>query len=109
MVLTDGQQHVIDLVDDFCDKHFDEASIRQWCVSRGMPTGVYNAFYESELGSYVLPKSVGGKDCPYLDRITLLVALVRRAGASLPFQSDMNALALLSSMQKVSQDEVIEI
>lgn len=108
MILTEGQQHVIELVDAYCDEYFNEESIKQWCVSRGMPTAVYNAFYESELGSYVLPVSVGGKDCPYLDRITLLVALVRRAGASLPFQSDMNALALLSSMRKVSQDEIIE-
>ena len=108
MVLTDSQQHVIDLVDGFCDEYFDEPSIRQWCVSRGMPTRVYEAFYESELGSYVLPTSVGGKDCPFLDRVTLIMAMVRRAGASLPFQSDMTALALLSSMRQMSQDEIVE-
>ena len=108
MVLTDGQRHVIDLVDSFCDEYFDEASIRQWCFSRGMPTRVYDAFYESELGSYVLPTSVGGKDCSFLDRATLIMAMVRRAGASLPFQSDATALALLSSMRQISQDEIVE-
>ena len=108
MVLTDGQQHVIDLVDEFCDKHFDEPSIRQWCVSRGMPSAVYDAFYESELGKYVLPVSVGGKDCPFLDRVTLVMAMTRRAGASLPFQSDMTSLALLSVMRTLSQEEIIE-
>lgn len=108
MLLTEGQRHVIDLVDAFCDKHFDEQSIEQWCVSRGMPTYVYKTFYESELGSYVLPTSVGGNDCSFLDRATLIMAMVRRAGASLPIQSDMTALALLSSMQQVSQDEIVE-
>lgn len=108
MVLTDGQQQVIDLVDRFCDTHFDEASIRQWCISRGMPSAVYEAFYESELGRYVLPVSVGGKDCPFLDRITLIMAMTRRAGASLPFQSDMTSLALLSVMRQLSQEEIIE-
>ena len=108
MVLTDGQQYVIDLADSFCDEYFDEPSIKQWCMSRGMPTRVYDAFYESELGSYVLPVSVGGKECTFLDRATLIMAMVRRAGASLPFQSDMTALALLSSMRQISQDEIIE-
>ena len=108
MNLTDGQKHVIGVVDAFCDEHFDEQSIQQWCISRGMPTHVYDAFYESELGGYVLPISVGGKDCPFLDRVTLIMAMVRRAGASLPIQSDMTALALLSSMRQVSQDEIVE-
>ena len=108
MVLTDGQQQVIELVDAFCDEYFDEQSIQQWCMSRGMPSQVYKAFYESELGEYVLPVSVGGKECPFVDRATLIMAMVRRAGASLPIQSDMTALALLSSMRQVSQDEIIE-
>ena len=108
MLLTDGQKHVIELVDSFCDEYFDEPSIKQWCLSRGMPTRVYDAFYESELGSYVLPTSVGGKDCSFLDRATLIMAMVRRAGASLPFQSDATALALLSSMRQISQDEIID-
>ena len=108
MILTEGQQHVIDLVDAFCDEYFDEASIRQWCISRGMPTRVYDAFYESELGGYVLPTSVGGNHCPFLDRATLIMAMARRAGASLPMQTDMTALALLSSMRQVSQDEIVQ-
>lgn len=108
MVLTDGQRHVIDLVDAFCDEFFDEPSIQQWCISRGMPSQVYNAFYASELASYVLPVSVGGRECPFIDRATLIMAMVRRAGASLPIQSDMTALALLSSMRQMSQDEIVE-
>ena len=38
MELTDGQRHVIELVDAFCDEYFDEDSIKQWCRSRGVPT-----------------------------------------------------------------------
>ena len=106
MVLTDGQRHVIGLVDEFCDEHFSEERIRQWVADRSMPAEVYDAFYESELGAYVLPVNVGGKDCPFLDRVTLLMAIVRRAGATLPFQSDMTSLALLSSMRPLSQDEI---
>ena len=100
MVLTDGQRHVIGLVDEFCDEHFSEERIRQWVADRSMPAEVYDAFYESELGAYVLPVNVGGKDCPFLDRVTLLMAIVRRAGATLPVQSDMTSLALLSSMRQ---------
>ena len=108
MVLTDGQRHVINLVDAFCDQYFSEELIKQWCADRGIPPRVYDAFYESELGSYVLPVNVGGKDCPFIDRVTLIMALVRRAGATLPFQSDMTSLALLSSMRPLSQDEITQ-
>lgn len=108
MVLTDGQRHVIGLVDDFCDEHFGEERIRQWVANRGIPAEVYDAFYESELGAYALPVNVGGKDCPFIDRVTLLMAMVRRAGATLPFQSDMTSLALLSSMRPLSQDEITQ-
>lgn len=108
MVLTDGQRHVIGLVDEFCDEHFSEERIRQWVADRSMPAEVYDAFYESELGAYVLPVNVGGKDCPFLDRVTLLMAIVRRAGATLPVQSDMTSLALLSSMRPLSQDEITQ-
>lgn len=108
MVLTDGQRHVINLVDAFCDQYFSEELIKQWCADRGIPSRVYDAFYESELGSYVLPVNVGGKDCPFIDRVTLIMALVRRAGATLPFQSDMTSLALLSSMRPLSQDEITQ-
>ena len=108
MVLTDGQRRVIDLVDAFCDEHFTEERIRQWVADRGIPAEVYDAFYESELGAYALPVNVGGKDCPFLDRVTLLMAIVRRAGATLPFQSDMTSLALLSSMRPLSQDEITQ-
>ncbi len=108
MILTEGQQHVIDLVDEFCDRYFDEDSIKHWCVSRGMPSAVYDAFYEGELGSYVLPVNVGGKDCPFIDRVTLIMALSRRAGASLPFQSDATSLALLSVMQELSSGGIMD-
>ncbi len=108
MVLTDGQRHVIEVVDEFCDKYFSEELIKQWCDQRGIPAEVYDAFYESELGQYVLPVNVGGKDCPFIDRVTLIMAMVRRAGATLPFQSDMTSLALLSSMRPMSQDEITQ-
>ena len=38
MVLTDGQRHVISLVDAFCDQYFSEELIKQWCVDRGIPS-----------------------------------------------------------------------
>ena len=47
MVLTDGQRHVISLVDEFCDEHFGEERVRQWVADRSMPAEVYDAFYES--------------------------------------------------------------
>ena len=46
---------VYDAVDQFCDERITEDSIKNWCVSRGVPHDDYVAFYESELGRLCLP------------------------------------------------------
>ncbi len=108
MQLTEGQKQAIASVNEFADKYFDEASIHQWCQSMGIPSYVYDAFYESPLGGYALSQNAGGYDCPFLDRVTMLTELTRRAGATLPFSSDMNSLAMFSTMRKLSQEEIVE-
>ena len=106
MELNEGQLKAVASVTSFADKYFDEEDIRQWCHSLGVPSYVYDAFYESELGSYVLPVNAGGKDYTFLERVTMLTELTRRAGATLPFSSDMNALAVFSTLRKLSQEEI---
>ena len=59
--LTQEQKAAVAAVDDFCDAYFTEDAIKQWCKSRGVPTTVYNAVYESPLGKYCLPEYLGGR------------------------------------------------
>ena len=54
--LTDEQKVAVAAVDEFCDVYFSEDAIKQWCKSRGIPSTVYNAFYDSPLGKYCLPE-----------------------------------------------------
>lgn len=100
--------HVMSLVDRFCDEHFTEERMNQWVRSRGVSRAVHDAFFKSELGAYCLPPNLGGKDCPFVERAALIAHITRRAGATLPFLSDMLSLALLSTMRAQSQQEIQE-
>ncbi len=98
--------HAVEVVDAFANKHFSEENIRQWIKSRGIPRSVYEDFYKSELGSYVKPNNIGGKDCSFVERAAVIARLTERAGATLPFLSDMISMALMSTMREVSQEEI---
>ncbi|MEF2655618.1 MAG: acyl-CoA dehydrogenase family protein [Eggerthellaceae bacterium] len=108
MNTTGKADHIHAMCDEFAERHFTEENIQLWCESGGLPRKVYRDFYECGLGGYALPVIAGGIDAPFLDRITMLERLTRRAGAVLPIQTDMLTLALLSTMRDQSQMEIIE-
>lgn len=101
-------EHVQNIVDEFCDERITEDRIRQWRISRGVPEAEYRAFYESELGKYCLPPMAGGFDGPFIARAALVARLMRRAGATMPYLTDMTSMALLSTMRILSQQEIAE-
>jgi alkylation response protein AidB-like acyl-CoA dehydrogenase len=102
------QEHVFKAVDEFCEARISEDRIKNWCVGGGVPHADYNAFYESDLGAYCLPPQIGGWEGPFIARALLVARLTRRAGAVLPYQTDMVAMALLSTMRSLSQQEIVE-
>lgn len=106
--LTQEQKAAVAAVDDFCDAYFTEDAIKQWCKSRGVPTTVYNAFYESPLGKYCLPEYLGGRECSLSEKSAVIARLCHRAGAMLPFVNDMLSMTLLDSMREVSRREVVK-
>lgn len=107
MIKPEQQEHIFAVVDAFCDRHFTEERVSQWVKSKGVPRAVYSDFYESELGEYCLPVNLGGKECSFAERAMLTERLARRAGATLPFLSDMISMALLSTMRFASQQEIV--
>lgn len=108
MTSTVGKEAIVAMCDEFYDRHFTEENIKFWCEMGGLPSRVYKDFYDCDLGAYVLPASVGGLDCPFSDRVTVVEHLTYRAGAMLPFVSDMLTGAILRSMREQSQSEIIE-
>lgn len=106
--LTQEQKAAVAAVDDFCDAYFTEDAIKQWCKSRGVPTTVYNAFYESPLGKYCLPEYLGGRECSLSEKSAVIARLCHRAGAMLPFVNDMLSMTLLDSMREMSRREVVK-
>lgn len=94
-------------VDAYCDEHVTEENVRQWCVSRGIPSVEYDAFYASDLGRYCLPPAMGGFDGATIVPAMLVARLMRRAGAVLPFHSDINSMALLSTMEENVQRDIV--
>lgn len=108
MESTHDLEQTFSLCDAFCERHVTEEAVRSWCESGGWPQKVHRDFYDCGLGAFVLPESIGGADCPFADRAAVLERLTRRAGATLPIQSDMVTLALLGSMRERSQAEIVE-
>ena len=106
--LTQEQKVAVAAVDEFCDAYFTEDAIKQWCKSRGVPTTVYNAFYESPLGKYCLPEYLGGRECSLGEKSAVIARLCHRAGAMLPFVNDMLSMTLLDSMREMSRREVVQ-
>lgn len=106
--LTQEQKAAVAAVDEFCDAYFTEDAIKQWCKSRGVPTTVYNAFYESPLGKYCLPEYLGGRECSLGEKSAVIARLCHRAGAMLPFVNDMLSMTLLDSMREMSRREVVQ-
>ncbi len=106
MGMYEEYAHAVDLVDVFASKHLTEDNVRQWIKSRGVPRQVYKEFYESELGSYVKPANIGGKECSFGERAAVIARLTEHAGATLPFLSDMISMALMSTMRELSQEEI---
>lgn len=97
-----------ELIDSFCNRYFTEENIRNWCRSGGLPAYVIDEFYQSGLGVFALPKDAGGMDAPFIDRVSLITRMTRKAGATLPFLADMTAYAMLSTMRTMSQQEIVE-
>ncbi len=108
MEKIDTHDRIVAMVDAFCDEHFTEERVGQWIKSRGVPNSLYEDFFASELGPYVTPASMGGKECSFAERALLTAQITRRAGATLPFLSDMIAMALLTTMRSLSQQEIAE-
>lgn len=105
---TDFKERAYQIVDEFCEDCVTEDNIKIWCASRGVPHDVYEAFYESDLGAYCLLPQYGGWDGPFIARVWAAARLARRAGAILPFQTDFNSGALLSTMQPLVNEETID-
>lgn len=104
-----GTNHeIVASVDKFADANFSEEAILQWVASRAVPDSVYEDFYASNLGKYCLPENLGGVACSFVERAAMVAQLMRRAGATLPFLSDMLTYALLSTMRPLAQKEIVQ-
>ncbi len=108
MNYTEEQIHIIDAANRFCDEDLTEEKVCQWVKSRGVPQKVNDHFREGELGSYCLRSGDVGTSCSMLGRATLVEQITRRAGATVPFLSIMLSMVLLSSMRKLSQQEITD-
>lgn len=108
MSISPKIQEVIKQVDEYCDANISEERVKQWCISRGIPSSEYQAFYESEIGKYCIPVFLGGYDAPYPVYVEFIMRMMRRAGAMLPYHADMNSKVLLSVMDEAAQQAIAE-
>ncbi len=90
----------------FASKYFSNNDINEWVHSKGIPAQVEDAFLSSNLGKYCRPIEYGGIDCDLKDRVTLIKVLTYKAGATLPFLSDILSMTLASSLFEMSKSNI---
>lgn len=107
MKLTAKQQQAEDVADQVYEKFFSERKIKFWVKSRGVPTRIYDVFYQGAASKYLLLPRMCGYQATMAERCAFLRRLTRRAGAMLPVVSDFMSMAVLSTMRDLSQREII--
>lgn len=95
MFIFDKNETVKDAVRRFDESFGLQKNITSWIEYRGLPEACRDAFFEGEIGSYLIPEYAGGGAHSMFDRLVCMMQLTRRAGATLPFLSEVTDYALL--------------
>ena len=102
--LTDEQELLVDSVNEFADRYFDEEKINAWYDQHGLPESVSRAYLDAGFGYMGIPEEYGGVPC---DKVTLGVlteAVGHATGAVMPFLN--NTLAMVGMLEMGNEDQV---
>lgn len=103
---TDEQELLVESVNEFAARYFDEAKIVQWYEEGDVPDEVTKAWLDAGFGLMGLPEKYGGVPC---DKLTLGImneAIFHAAGCYTPFTS--NTLAM-TDIVEFGNDQQIEM
>ena len=105
MFIFDSFPDIEEVVNDCDVKYGLERNIDTWVQYRGMPEACRDAFFKGAVGGYLTPVERGGGSYSLIERAACMEILTRRAGAVLPFFSEVTDYALLSGVDGNLYDE----
>lgn len=94
--LTKEQAEVVECIRQFGEAHFSHEAIRRWRKEQGLPDEVVQAFVNLDFGPATLVSDRAGSASKLFTLVLIVEELARSAGASLPFQTDLLNLSILS-------------
>ncbi|MDR2108852.1 MAG: acyl-CoA dehydrogenase family protein [Coriobacteriales bacterium] len=94
--LSDTDRAIIHKAKDFAAGSISEQAVSRWYQDGGIPDSVMLSYQNSGLGSLGLPPRYGGSDVSVLAQVQIVEELSRSAGATLPLQSQLYSLNIIS-------------
>ena len=94
--LAQEQIDVVECIREFGRKYFDHDSIKRWRKEQGLPDEVVQAFVNLDFGPVTLVSDKASNSRALFTLVLIVEELSRLAGASLPFQTDLLNLSVLS-------------
>lgn len=99
MFIFDEMPAIENVVDEFDRRVALYENVDKWVQYRGMPESCRDAFFQGDLGSYLTPVEFGGGSYTLFERSVCMAKLAQRAGAILPYFSEVTDYALISNIE----------
>ncbi|MDD6651751.1 MAG: acyl-CoA dehydrogenase family protein [Eggerthellales bacterium] len=90
--LTDEQELLLESIDEFAERYFDEDTIKAMYENHDCPDEIADAYRDAGFGYMGLPESVGGIDTDYLTLALMTERLYHKTGCMTPFMTAMLAM-----------------
>lgn len=94
--LTESQKDIVESVREFGLKHFTRDAVKRWKKEQGLPDDVVKEFVSLDFSPVALFADDGRREDTVMTLVLIIEELTRIAGTSLPFQTDLLNLCILS-------------
>ena len=105
--LTDEQELLLESIDEFAERYFDEDTIKAMYENHGCPDEITDAYRDAGFGYMGLPESVGGIDTDYLTLALMTERLYHKTGCMTPFMTAMLAMKDVADFGTEEQAQMI--
>lgn len=105
--LTDEQELLLESIDEFADRYFDEDTIKAMYENHACPDEITDAYRDAGFGVMGLPESVGGLETDYLTLGLMTEELYHKTGCMTPFMTAMLAMKDIADFGTEEQAKMI--
>lgn len=105
--LTDEQELLLESIDEFADRYFDEDTIKAMYENHACPDEITDAYRDAGFGVMGLPESVGGIETDYLTLGLMTEELYHKTGCMTPFMTAMLAMKDIADFGTEEQAQMI--